>query len=90
MDKVAELLATIPYVEKLNATTTEIRLARDELIRDKLESGELSFDDVVNYNERDNKTRILFCTTCDNVSEVDKPTHYVNHAVCYECESFFW
>lgn len=39
MDKVAEVLATILYGESLKTTTTQIRLARDELIRDKLKAG---------------------------------------------------
>lgn len=82
MDKVAELLATIPFKNKLIGE-------RSKLVKDKLKSGELSFDDIVNYNESANNTKLLPCTTCDNISEVAKPTYLHNTAPCFECESFF-
>lgn len=61
---------------------------RSELVKNKLNSSELVFADIVNYNESDNKTKFLACTTCDNISEVAKPTHFKNHAVCSDCECF--
>ena len=41
MDKVAEILATIPY---------ERNDSKLRVIRDELKSGELSFDEIKNYN----------------------------------------
>lgn len=81
MDKVAKLLEPIPFKNELMGE-------RSDLIKNKLNSGELVFADIVNYNESDNKTKLLPCTTCDNVSEVAKPTYFGNTAPCFECESF--
>lgn len=43
MDKVAELVATIPFKNELMGE-------RSKLIKDKLKSAELVFADIVNYN----------------------------------------
>lgn len=81
MDKVAEILATIPY---------ERNDSKLRVIRDELKSGELSFDDIKNYNANDNPTTLYFCPTCDNISELKRPNSYHgSHIVCYECECFF-
>ena len=66
---------------------TETFFKRQDLIREKLKSGELTPEDIKTYNENDNPTNLYFCYTCDNISELVKPTHVKGtDVVCFECE----
>lgn len=87
MDKVAELLKPFPYRTDTVTRDTETFFKRQDLIREKLKSGELTPEDIKTYNEKDNPTNLYFCYTCDNISELVKPTHVKGtHVVCFECE----
>lgn len=90
MDKVAELLTPFPYRTDIPTRDTEAFFKRQDLIKAKLKSGELTPDDINTYNENDNPTSLYFCPTCDNISELKRPNSYHgSHIVCYECECFF-
>ena len=87
MDKVAELLKPFPYRTDTVTRDTEAFFKRQDLIKSKLKSGELTPDDINTYNENDNPTNLYFCYTCDNISELVRPNFYKgSRVICFECE----
>jgi hypothetical protein len=87
MDKVAELLKDLPYRTDTVTRDTEAFFKRQDLIKAKLKSEELTPDDINTYNENDNPTNLYFCYTCDNISELVRPNFYKgSRVICFECE----
>lgn len=87
MDKVARLLSETPYDRDSITRDSKAFFQRQDLIKAKLKSGELTPKDIEHYNASDNYTQLFFCPTCDNISEVTKPNFYhTPYAVCFECE----
>ena len=87
MDKVARLLSETPYDRDSITRDSKAFFQRQDLIKAKLKSGELTPDDIETYNENDNPTNLYFCYTCDNISELVRPSFYKgNQVICFECE----